>query len=1309
MNNIMNHFANGYISTINANNNNNDSTNDVNQDEIDDLSDDLHHDMANMDNDLNDILLLNNNLFTSTNNNNNNDNTNSHNINNMDTFSNMGNANMKTTTTTPNILHSPSVLDNLISPLNNNLSNNNIDQSNNKNITRSNTNSPGLHSFINMNSKIEKSHGNTNSLQNNSLIRMNNEKENVNIVNNDNNTEDNGLSNVIDLEKDFNNLINKNIQFGKNSNNNSDSNIDAKYIHAVNEQLSNDVIDPQNYLSIPSQDLKFDLYVNNLPQITRVENQLKLNLIWQPNLWDKFIVHLPTNAIIKEKFYLTQSWSQFPDSFKKHLILLETFVLDANNLRNIPVCSKCVNREKRRASRRKSGMNDNVIWCMDPNRNAMIFNNKQLVSIKHTEVGDSIELNTRIICYCRHHKSDDGFKLLFVLKDANDNVIARTLTDPIQITDKKLINSNGSIMSLKKDSISSISSINTNSKSRNNSAQVPILSGNNDDNNNYSLNIQNNTTSNNNDNDEDDTGITNNLNDNFLIPISENFLINNNGNDHNNDTNGHHNLIHHDASPNDILNLRKHIPSPTSLDDISESLTHSLLNGRRINNNHNRNNTLPVINNQLNTQFNNNTAHDNIAQNSNKRTRRQMSTVHHPSQFNLSNNNTITNSNNATNNATNNNNTSNNNDDKIPTIQRVIPSKGPINGGIEVTLLGANFKQGLVVKFGNNVALSSQCWSESTILTYLPPATVAGQVFVTITENEIDLDNDENAIQLILPQQRSIFTYVDETDRQLIELALQIVGLKMNGKLEDAKNIAKRIVDDDTKNSPSPNSNNNNYSTNLNNINTNTSSFSPITDSDEDLIIKVIKRLNKTTSNLNMCDPQGRTLLHLASLKGYIHLVTVLVKSGCNIDYKDTFGYTALHFAAIAGNYKILQLLIVCQAKINTMNCNNLTPKDLYLINHRDNINDKIVDLLIDTESNSDLESIDTSEVESIDNEFSNFNNFDLKNDTNNQIEMEMPHILRKLSQISLTSSILDENDSMEPINLLSSRPSFSNLNNSYNNISRMNNRHDKNNSTNNFYNYSNNENNEYITVGYNYNRDDGYENSSEYDSRDEVFNDRQIFFNHNDDSIDEIATNDYTNNTTHVSTEEDNNDTGDGNDDDETNHTDSSNNLSLWNRMINKATEELPKYDDLFPKLKSNLNKGKQIIINQTNTLANTINHDDNISFNRTHSNSSEDEYDMIQKKLNPFLQNKLDFHKDKMLLFFWLPLMILILTCMIWMHFNQNDNNFVIKLNTMFKYYIGVGLGKFYLGNERMKTVFRDGISNLQTSGILNDLIVS
>lgn len=155
----------------------------------------------------------------------------------------------------------------------------------------------------------------------------------------------------------------------------------------------------------------------------------------------------------------------------------------------------------------------------------------------------------------------------------------------------------------------------------------------------------------------------------------------------------------------------------------------------------------------------------------------------------------------------------------------------------------------------------------------------AGQVFVTIYDpnrpehNTINNNISKNFTQgrsishLTHSSQKTIFTYIDESVRQLIELAIQIAGLKMKDKLEDAKNIAKKIMDDDNRNL----SINQDQPINVTNTNTYFILNNPTTVADdEQLIIKVIQSLNNTISNLSMRNVKGHTLLHLAALKGYL-------------------------------------------------------------------------------------------------------------------------------------------------------------------------------------------------------------------------------------------------------------------------------------------------------------------------------------------------------------------------------------------------------------------------------------------------------
>lgn len=148
-----------------------------------------------------------------------------------------------------------------------------------------------------------------------------------------------------------------------------------------------------------------------------------------------------------------------------------------------------------------------------------------------------------------------------------------------------------------------------------------------------------------------------------------------------------------------------------------------------------------------------------------------------------------------------NNNTNNNNTNKQPQMQpqqplmnRLIPNEAPASGGIEITILGTNFRPGMTVMFGDTPATNIQYWSPNTLICTLPPATQPGAVVVSFKEAPPTNKSDV-----------MVFTYLVETDRALMELALQVVGMKMTGIVEDARKIAMRIVQGNNGNSNSNN------------------------------------------------------------------------------------------------------------------------------------------------------------------------------------------------------------------------------------------------------------------------------------------------------------------------------------------------------------------------------------------------------------------------------------------------------------------------------------------------------------------------
>ncbi|KAI8341105.1 hypothetical protein BC941DRAFT_415850 [Chlamydoabsidia padenii] len=289
----------------------------------------------------------------------------------------------------------------------------------------------------------------------------------------------------------------------------------------------------------------------------------------------------------------------------------------------------------------------------------------------------------------------------------------------------------------------------------------------------------------------------------------------------------------------------------------------------------------------------------------------------------------------------------NKNKNNLPRLHRLIPSEGPIYGGSEVTVLGSNFYEGLTCLFGENPAMPTHCWSTNTLLCILPPATSAGPVVVSFKEHPLMLEGQDVVL----------FTYYDESDRALMELALQVVGLKTMGKVEDARQIAMRIVQGGGGN------NNNQQGRNNYNGTGSMTARSLLTSSStcnisyrhylttkaaqaaydnacmlfytrlEEQIISALVAVNSMNRMMpvpcsNPCDDESlqqlnwiknhisltnrnrHTLLHLAAIRGYDRLVRILVHLNCDVNQTDKNGFTALHFASWTGKVDVVRLLI---------------------------------------------------------------------------------------------------------------------------------------------------------------------------------------------------------------------------------------------------------------------------------------------------------------------------------------------------------------------------------------------------------------
>ncbi|KAF1800271.1 hypothetical protein FB192DRAFT_1146559 [Mucor lusitanicus] len=232
-----------------------------------------------------------------------------------------------------------------------------------------------------------------------------------------------------------------------------------------------------------------------------------------------------------------------------------------------------------------------------------------------------------------------------------------------------------------------------------------------------------------------------------------------------------------------------------------------------------------------------------------------------------------------------------------PLLQRLIPNEGPTFGGVEVTLLGSGFRAGLTCMFGDVAASSTHYWSPNTLVCILPPAAEAGTVVVSFKEYPLVVDS----------QDVTLFTYYNENDRALMELALQVVGLKMTGKVEDARDIAMRIVQGG---SGGGGSGNGSGSGNQDNQQQQQHSHMSL----EHHIIQVLQVMrtfrNVESADVSLTSAQGHTMLHLAAMLGFSKLTETLIDLGCDVNVTDKNGYTALHYSAWYHHAQVVHILL---------------------------------------------------------------------------------------------------------------------------------------------------------------------------------------------------------------------------------------------------------------------------------------------------------------------------------------------------------------------------------------------------------------
>ncbi|KAI4257998.1 MAG: hypothetical protein LQ352_001388 [Teloschistes flavicans] len=245
----------------------------------------------------------------------------------------------------------------------------------------------------------------------------------------------------------------------------------------------------------------------------------------------------------------------------------------------------------------------------------------------------------------------------------------------------------------------------------------------------------------------------------------------------------------------------------------------------------------------------------------------------------------------------------------VPRVTRVIPSEGPISGGLEVTIFGDGFYNDVDLLFGHTSASRLHLHSSQTIVCVIPPSFQAGLVNVSLKG---------------FPQPpgfQVLFRYRDTNEEDLMRLALAVQYHRTTGKFADASDIARSIINSQQSLLESSQGQHQHLPGN------NTMDL-------ELSILGVLDVIDQADSAVppryNLRLPSNRqTMLHLSASLGYHRLMAGLVARGANPNLRDSNGMSAMHMACLYGRTKIVRKLLSVGGDPTIRSTRSYTPLDL--------------------------------------------------------------------------------------------------------------------------------------------------------------------------------------------------------------------------------------------------------------------------------------------------------------------------------------------------------------------------------------------